>query len=145
MWNHIDTPMIYSEDSEGIQEHEHGGIRISSFSNEHRKENPASVWISLHLFPCAKGPIPPAPPACPCPSLLRLLFPVLDFLSQAIQLDAIISHCIHAAILPHLCPPPYVLRNCWSSPLYSTLLTKRPQATSPSYPSFPPPSLLSFQ
>lgn len=34
MWNHIDTPMIYSGDFEGLQEHGHGGVRNFNFFND---------------------------------------------------------------------------------------------------------------
>jgi len=100
MWNHIDTPMIYSEDCEVIQEHGHGVTKISSFSNEYRKKNPASVWSSLYLFPYAKGPTSLASPACPCPRLLQLLIPVVYFLSQGIHLDAIFKQLATASMLP---------------------------------------------
>lgn len=100
MWNHIDTPMIYSEAFESSQQHGYGGIRISSFSNKYRKKNPASVWISLYLLTYTRGPTPPAPPACPCPRPLQLFIPVVYFLSQAINLNAVFKQLSTASALP---------------------------------------------
>lgn len=128
MWNHIDTPMIYSEKTLKVK-----SINIMVlgflfiFSNEYRKKNPASEWISLYLFPYTKDPTTPASSWMP-------LFQSASGLSQLCIF--FLKLFIHSAILPHLCSSPYVLKNL-SSPLYSTPLTKE---LCPSYPSFFLPS-----
>lgn len=90
MWNHIDTPMVYSEKTLKIFK----SIDImalgclSLFSKEYRKKNPASEWISLYLFPCTKHPTTPASSWMPLsqaasgPSQLCIFFLKLFILLQ---------------------------------------------------------------
>lgn len=79
----------------------------------------------LYLFPLAKSPTTTAPPLCCCPGLPQLFKPAVYFPSQAISPDAS-SQMLRPLSSFHISALLLTSQGALSSPVQSTLLTKRP-------------------